>query len=99
MMQSNLNISLFTDKKVKLEEEKDPYRDYRFTKWMTKNVGLQGIPPSAVYSDPHKKLGENFVRYCFIKVKTKSIFFVYENNLILFLFFLSAERRKPAKGS
>lgn len=53
--------------KVKLNEEKDKYKDYRFTKWMTKNVGLQGIPPSAFYSDPHKNLGENFVRYCFIK--------------------------------
>ncbi|XP_054005589.1 kynurenine aminotransferase [Hylaeus anthracinus] len=53
--------------KVKLEEETDEYKDYRFTKWMTKNVGLQGIPPSAFYSDEHKHLGEDFVRYCFIK--------------------------------
>jgi len=35
---------------------------------MTKNVGLQGIPPTAFYSEKHKHLGENFVRYCFIKV-------------------------------
>lgn len=55
--------------KVNLNEEKDKYKDYKFTKWMTKNVGLQGIPPSAFYSDPNKNLGENFVRYCFIKVK------------------------------
>lgn len=34
---------------------------------MTKNVGIQGIPPSAFYSTPNKKLAENFVRYCFIK--------------------------------
>lgn len=54
--------------KVNLEEESDQYRDYRFTKWMTKKVGIQGIPPSAFYSDKHKHLGEDNVRYCFMKV-------------------------------
>ncbi|XP_067644715.1 kynurenine aminotransferase isoform X2 [Eurosta solidaginis] len=53
--------------KIDLSSEKDEYCDYRFTKWMTKNMGLQGIPPSAFYGDAHKNLGENFVRYCFIK--------------------------------
>lgn len=53
---------------IDLTSEKDKYKDYRFTKWMTKNVGLQGIPPSAFYSVPNKGLGENFVRYCFFKV-------------------------------
>ncbi|XP_008547419.1 kynurenine aminotransferase [Microplitis demolitor] len=53
--------------KVPLEEETDVYRDYKFTKWMTKNVGLQGIPPSTFYSLEHKHLGEDNVRYCFIK--------------------------------
>ncbi|XP_012270423.1 kynurenine--oxoglutarate transaminase 3 isoform X2 [Orussus abietinus] len=54
--------------KVKLDEEHDPFMDYKFTKWMTKNVGVQGIPPSAFYSDTHKHLGEENVRYCFIKM-------------------------------
>ncbi|KAJ8875081.1 hypothetical protein PR048_022972 [Dryococelus australis] len=54
--------------KVRLEEETDKNRDYRFTKWMTKNVKIQGIPPSAFYSPEHSNLGENYVRYCFIKV-------------------------------
>ncbi|XP_024942705.1 kynurenine--oxoglutarate transaminase 3 isoform X2 [Cephus cinctus] len=53
--------------KVRLQEEEDANKDYRFTKWMTKNVGVQGIPPSAFYSDQHKHLGEDNVRYCFIK--------------------------------
>nr|BBA45757.1 kynurenine oxoglutarate transaminase [Pachyrhynchus infernalis] len=52
---------------VDLNAETDKYKDYRFTKWMTKNIGLQGIPPSVFYSEEHKSLGENFVRYCFIK--------------------------------
>jgi kynurenine--oxoglutarate transaminase/cysteine-S-conjugate beta-lyase/glutamine--phenylpyruvate transaminase len=53
--------------KVDLESETDEFMDYRFTKWMTKNISLQGIPPTAFYTKPHKKLGENFVRFCYIK--------------------------------
>ncbi|XP_066994581.1 kynurenine aminotransferase [Anabrus simplex] len=55
------------ENKVRLNEETDKLKDYRFTKWMSKNVKLQGIPPSAFYSDPHKPLGESYVRYCFFK--------------------------------
>lgn len=50
-----------------LSGETDARRDYRFTKWMTKTMGLQGIPPSAFYSEPNKHLAEDFVRYCFFK--------------------------------
>lgn len=53
--------------KVDLSSEPDQWKDYKFTKWMTKNIGLQGIPPSAFYSEENKPLGENFVRYCFFK--------------------------------
>lgn len=56
------------ENKVKLNEETDKYKDYRFTKWMIKNVGLQGIPPSAFYGPDHRYLGQDYVRYCFIKV-------------------------------
>lgn len=55
------------ENRVRLDEETDKQKDYRFTKWMTKNVGVQGIPPSAFYSDAHKHLAEDNVRYCFIK--------------------------------
>lgn len=55
------------ENKVRLGEEQDANKDYRFTKWMVKNVGVQGIPPSAFYGDEHKHLGEDCVRYCFIK--------------------------------
>lgn len=50
-----------------MNSEPDRQRDYRFTKWMIKNVGVQGIPPSAFYSDAHKSLMETCVRYCFFK--------------------------------
>ncbi|XP_058460727.1 kynurenine aminotransferase [Malaya genurostris] len=53
--------------KVDLTQEIDARRDYRFTKWMTKTIGLQGIPPSAFYSESNKYLGEDLVRYCFFK--------------------------------
>lgn len=56
-------ISKFID----LNSEKDKYKDYKFTKWMTKKLGLQGIPSSAFYSVPNKPLAEDYVRYCFIK--------------------------------
>ncbi|KAJ9573680.1 hypothetical protein L9F63_008950 [Diploptera punctata] len=55
------------ESRVNLEQETDVYKDYRFTKWMSKNVKLQGIPPSAFYNESNKKLAENYVRYCFIK--------------------------------
>ncbi|CAB0013724.1 unnamed protein product, partial [Nesidiocoris tenuis] len=29
-----------------------------------------GIPPSAFYSEEHKHLGENHIRYCFIKIRS-----------------------------
>lgn len=53
--------------KVGLDQETDRYKDYRFAKWASKNLKVQGIPPSAFYSVPHKHLGENYIRYCFIK--------------------------------
>lgn len=50
-----------------LSSETDQHQDYKFTKWMTKHVGLQGIPPTVFYSDDHKPLAEHYVRYCFFK--------------------------------
>lgn len=58
----------FVAAKVNLENETGKYRDYRFTKWMTKNIGFQVMPLSVFYSESHKHLGENYVRLCFIKV-------------------------------
>lgn len=62
-------------KNCDLSAMKDQYRDYKFTKWLTQNVGLQGIPPSAFYSREHKHLGEDYVRWCFIKVSIENSFF------------------------
>lgn len=51
-----------------IEQEKPgATRDYKFVYYMTKKKGIQGIPPSAFYSEEHKRLGENYVRFCFMK--------------------------------
>lgn len=54
---------------VNLSNEKDEQNDMKFAKWMTKNVKLLGIPPSAFYSKEHKYLASNLIRFCFFKVK------------------------------
>ena len=48
-------------------DEETGTKDYKFVKYMTKKQGLQGIPPTAFYSNENKHFGENFVRYCFMK--------------------------------
>lgn len=50
-----------------LSSETDECADFRFAKWTSKNVKVQGIPPSVFYSKPHKFLVENYIRYCFFK--------------------------------
>ncbi|XP_069943034.1 kynurenine aminotransferase [Cherax quadricarinatus] len=42
-------------------------KDFRFVKWLSRNRKLQGIPPSAFYSPEHGEIGENYIRFCFIK--------------------------------
>ncbi|XKL68025.1 hypothetical protein PGB90_003516 [Kerria lacca] len=53
--------------KIDLSSEKDVEEDYKFAKWMTKNVKLLGIPPSAFYSKEHKNLASHLIRFCFFK--------------------------------
>lgn len=59
---------LFLADKIDLSKEKDEYADYRFTKKFAKETSVLTLPPSAFYSKKSKKLGENFARFCFIKV-------------------------------
>merc|ERR1719259_122971 len=42
-------------------------KDFRFVKWLSRARGLQGIPPSAFFGAEHKSIGENYIRFCFIK--------------------------------
>ena len=43
-------------------------KDFRFVKWLSRQRKLQGIPPSAFFSEGHKAIGEDYIRFCFIKV-------------------------------
>ena len=59
---------------------------------LSKNRKLQGIPPSAFFSQAHKSIGENYIRFCFIKVscnfnliisKTTTRFLFFRNKIVL----------------
>lgn len=43
-------------------------KDFRFVKWLSRNRKLQGIPSSVFYSKEHQSIGEDYIRFCFIKV-------------------------------
>lgn len=53
------------------EEQNDPSvmepRDYALCRWLTLEVGVTAIPPSAFYSPENKHLAENYIRICFCK--------------------------------
>lgn len=56
------------ENKIDLSSENDKYKDFRFVKWLSKNIKLQGIPFSAFYTENHKHMAENYLRFCFFKV-------------------------------
>jgi len=41
--------------------------DADFCRYLTTEVGVGAIPPSAFYSEPHKELARTLVRFCFCK--------------------------------
>lgn len=41
--------------------------DDAFCRWLTAQVGVAAIPPSAFYSPPHKHLARHLARFCFCK--------------------------------
>lgn len=42
-------------------------RDWAFCRWLTLEVGVAAIPPSAFYNDEHKPLAQNHARFAFCK--------------------------------
>ncbi|XP_055332231.1 kynurenine aminotransferase-like isoform X3 [Paramacrobiotus metropolitanus] len=50
----------------KLQSGDEP-RDVQFVKWMTVEKKLATIPVSAFYSQEHKHLAEDYIRFCFCK--------------------------------
>jgi len=41
--------------------------DVAFCRWLTTEIGVAAIPPSAFYSDAHKHLVRNYARFAFCK--------------------------------
>lgn len=54
-------------KNYDFSQEHGDSKDHKFVRWLSKNKKLQGIPPSAFYSAPHKNLAEDFIRLCYFK--------------------------------
>ncbi len=54
---AHLDVPLPTD---------DP-RDIQICRWLTKDIGVVAIPPSAFYSPGHKVLAKDVARFCFCK--------------------------------
>lgn len=61
-----------TASKIDLPNDPDEPQDCRFAKWMVKNVGILGIPPSSFLSERNKHAFKTSIRLCFFK-KDKSL--------------------------
>lgn len=59
---------VYLENKLDLSSETDKYRDFKFTKWLSKNVKLQCIPFSVFFTEEDKSIAEDYVRFCFFKV-------------------------------
>jgi len=58
-----------TEPHCDLTNETDPYLDYKFAKWYAKEWKILGIPPSAFYSDDHKRESDYLIRFCYYKTE------------------------------
>lgn len=60
-------LAKITDLAKNFETDSAECKDSKFVKYLIKEKGLATIPSTAFYSDEHKHLGENFIRFCFFK--------------------------------
>lgn len=60
------NWSAF-ESKLDLQSETGSSNDIRFTKWLIKNLKIFCFPSSIYYSKSSQRIGERYVRLCFIK--------------------------------
>ena len=54
--------------------EETNLRDWKFARWLTKEIGVACIPPSPFYAKEHKHMVQNLARFCFCK----EIFFFFD---------------------
>lgn len=59
--------------KIDFSQEFGQTKDHKFVRWLSKYKKLQGIPPSAFYSQEHKTLAEDFIRLCYFKNDTTMV--------------------------
>ena len=75
----------FSGLNVDYEDGTNDLKDYKFVRWLMKTKGVATIPPTAFYSEQHRHLAENLVRFCFVKHdatldKAASIFQKWKDN-------------------
>jgi aspartate/methionine/tyrosine aminotransferase len=58
---SKINPKLF------MNPEDPSSKDYQFCRWLTKEIGVAAIPPTAFYSPQHAHLAQHLARFCFCK--------------------------------
>jgi len=63
---SNIIADLPIEKTLAMPCDPMP-RDWSLSRWMTKEVGVTAIPPSAFYSTPNIPLAKNLLRFAFCK--------------------------------
>jgi len=44
--------------------------DFEFCRFLTTQVGVAAIPPSAFYSEPHKRYGKSYARFAYCKTES-----------------------------
>ncbi len=62
-----LHWHMFNVLKGQQEKAQQETRDYHFCRWLTKEIGVGAIPPSAFYCNEHAHLAERFARFAFCK--------------------------------
>uniref|UniRef100_A0ABD2VVP6 Aminotransferase class I/classII large domain-containing protein n=1 Tax=Trichogramma kaykai TaxID=54128 RepID=A0ABD2VVP6_9HYME len=51
----------------------DSKKDVEFVKYLVKEVGLEVYPGSPYFGEKHQTVGRDFVRVCFVKVRSRSV--------------------------
>ena len=64
---SKIDDSRFLDKQALATGTPGTTRDYQFCRWLTKDIGVAAIPPSAFYSKQHANMAANYARFAFCK--------------------------------
>lgn len=62
-----LTFLFIEESKSDLSTETDATKDFRFTKWLIKNVGVLAMPTAVFFNDDNKAAMETCARVCFFK--------------------------------